>query len=828
MLVRFGDMMKLSIYAIWAIFAAFLIACSDDASLVDDEQSLDNPSGELSSSGEFASSGSVVTDSSSSGGLISSSSLQSSSSSEQLCLATWVGNSKISINEIMPGNLDWYDDLGKDPGWVELHNSSDQPVALDGYALVENTIRPRKWVIGSDTIPPKGFRIIFASKRDVATLIEGEDSELTHYRLHTNWKLEDEGGNIYLIQSDCGIADSASYPKLEAGISWGKTSSGWLYFKNPTPESDNSASQGSSGFVALPAFSQNAGFYKDSVVVSPPKTDDGSTVRCTFDGSIPTSASLEMLSPKTLTANTVVRCAAFKDGLITNKVVTNSYFINEEIRNMPVVSISVDSQFFQKHYLYVKEGSTNGQNPSSADPNNTTLYADVEFPVHVEYFANGSGSTGKDWEIDAGISLMGGYSRLEKKKSVAIKMGEEYQEGWLRYPLFETRKATNSKFKAFNLRNNGNRFVSDYIEDAMGGAILEGSGVDYQRSRQVIVFYDGVYWGIHDMRERYNKNYVETNYGIDASEATIIKHINKKIEASNGTTAEYEALLNFVYDSDFSGEKNANYETVKQLMDVENFAAYMAAEIYMHNGDWPNNNVRAWKSPNTKWKFMVYDLDHGFDWTWSVSGFYQSTNMFDWVKQGGYSSGKCYGGKSPSCFHTFYVQLIKNPDFKRMFINRAAMLFQNNVNAENITSTIEKIVATIDADQMSRDMATFLQTERWYSNSCAGGFSKSGSCMKEWAAERDATMQKEFREEFGLSENIEVTIAASGNGYVTLDDMLLPNLKSWTGTFFGGNSMLLTAKPSGTGKFVKWEDGSTENPRLVLPANGDSFVAVFE
>ena len=73
-----------------------------------------------------------------------------------------------------------------------------------------------------------------------------------------------------------------------------------------------------------------------------------------------------------------------------------------------------------------------------------------------------------------------------------------------------------------------------------------------------------------------------------------------------------------------------------------------------------------------------------------------------------------------------------------------------------------------------------------------------------------------------------MTIAASGNGYVTLDDMLLPNLKSWTGTFFGGNSMLLTAKPSGTGKFVKWEDGSTENPRLVLPANGDSFVAVFE
>ena len=819
-------MMKLSIYAIWAIFAAFLIACSDDASLVDDDQSLDNPSGELSSSGEFASSGSVVTDSSSSGGLISSSSLQSSSSSEQLCLATWVGNSKISINEIMPGNLDWYDDLGKDPGWVELHNSSDQPVALDGYALVENTIRPRKWVIGSDTIPPKGFRIIFASKRDVATLIEGEDSELTHYRLHTNWKLEDEGGNIYLIQSDCGIADSASYPKLEAGISWGKTSSGWLYFKNPTPESDNSASQGASGFVALPAFSQNAGFYKDSVVVSPPKTDDGSTVRCTFDGSIPTSASLEMLSPKTLTANTVVRCAAFKDGLITNKVVTNSYFINEEIRNMPVVSISVDSQFFQKYYLYVKAGSTNGQSPSSADPNNTTLYADVEFPVHVEYFANGSGSTGKDWEIDAGISLMGGYSRLEKKKSVAIKMGEEYQEGWLRYPLFETRKATNSKFKGFNLRNNGNRFVSDYLEDAMGGAILEGSGVDYQRSHQVIVFYEGVYWGIHDMRERYNKNYVETNYDIDAGDVTMVKHINRKIEVNNGNL-EYQVLLQYVADNDFSGENNLAYETVKAAMDVDNFAAYMAAEMYMHNGDWPNNNVRAWKSPYTKWKFMVYDLDHGMDWEWSVNGFWQSTNMFDWVKQGGYSSGKCYRNNSGDCFHTFYVKLIKNPDFRRMFINRAAVLLQENVNSENITNTLETMAGTLDADQISRDQDLFKQEFRYYRNSCGNGFSVSGSCMKTWALERDGVFRSELREEFGLSGDISVSISSLGEGYVTLDGFMLPH-KNYEGIFFEGNAMLLTAVPSGTGKFVSWEDGSTENPRLVMPTKGSAYVATFQ
>ncbi len=817
-------------YASFALALALIAACSDDALVVDEENLSSAEVPEISSSGSSGdgSGSSVVGSSGSQGNFLSSGAeLVSSSSSEQLCVASWVGNSVVTINEIMPGNLDWYDDLGKDPGWVELYNSSSEPVALNGLALVEKTSRPRKWVAGNDTIPAKGFRIIFASDRDLANPPEGTDSESLHFRTHTNWKLEDKGGSLYLVSENCGILDSANYPALDAGISWGKTSSGWLYFAKSTPEADNANSAGSTGFVSLPVFGQNAGFYKDSVVLTPPTTDDGSTVRCTFNGSEPTASTAAMTETVILTKSTVVRCAAYKDGLITKNIVTNSYFINEEINNMPVVSISVDSQFFKNHYLYTPAGSTTGSTPSSVDPNETSLYADVEFPVHVEYFANGSASESKAWEIDAGISLMGGYSRLEKKKSVAIAMREEYQDGWLKYPLFETRKDANSKFKAFNLRNNGNRFVSDYIADAAGGAMLEGSGVDYQRSHQVIVFYNGVYWGIHDMRERYNKNYVETNYNIDASTVTIIKHLNKSIEASNGTEDEYKALLSYVAKSDFSGENNANYEFVKSLMDVSNYASYMAAEIYAHNGDWPNNNVRAWKSPNTLWKFMIYDLDHGFDWEWSVASFDQSTNMFDWIKQGGYPSGKCYNNSSEDCFHTFYVKLIGNPDFKRMFINRSAVLLENYANGTNLSNVIESMVSTIDEDQQTRDQALFKQSERWYTNACGGRFSNSGSCIKEWGLARDATVRKEYREEFGLSGDIQVTIAATGNGYVTLDGFLLPSLSSYTGTFFGGNAMLLSAVPSGTGSFIAWEDGSTDNPRLVMPQDGASYIAQF-
>ena len=182
--------------------------------------------------------------------------------------------------------------------------------------------------------------------------------------------------------------------------------------------------------------------------------------------------------------------------------------------------------------------------------------------------------------------------------------------------------------------------MSDYIEDAMAGALLEGSGVDYQRSRQVVVFYNGKYYGIHDMRERYNRAYVQTNYGIDDNTVEMVKHLGAEdqITASGddpNAIANYKEMLEFVGKNDMS--KADNYATAKTKLDIGNFADYMIAEIYYHNGDWPNNNVRAWRSPEQPWKFMVYDVDHGFDWAWGVNNgqFGQSTNMFSWIKNGG-------------------------------------------------------------------------------------------------------------------------------------------------------------------------------------------------
>lgn len=736
----------------------------------------------------------------------------------------WVGQSALRITEIAPLNTDWLDENGDDPSWVEIYNSGDKDIDLKGYTLVENMKNLRKWVFGSYVLKAKSFLVVFCDKKNISAVQSADLDGGRHTRPHTNWKLDKNGGTIYLIDKYNGIRDSVEYPELTAGLSWGIVDGGyWKYFETPTPEKPNTASKAYDDVAPEADMSGlKSGFYSEPFKLNPPALDEGVKLRCTTDGSVPTENSPEFNSPKTIDHSVAFRCATFKKGALPNKVTTRTFFVDEDQVKMPIVAISVDSSFFREHYIKTSCDAPKGCKDSAG------LYADVELPVHVEYFENGSSTkNGSTWEIDAGISLMGGYSRLNDKKSVSIRMREEYQDGSINYPLFETRKGVNDKYKSFNLRNNGNRFVSDYIEDAMGGALLEGTSVDYQRSRQVVVFYNGKYYGIHDMRERFNKHYVETNYKIDANTVNFIKHLGKEVEASSGTTDAYMNMLHYVANNDFSGENNAKYDTVKTMLDVGNLADYMAAEIYMHNGDWPNNNVRAWSAPGHPWKFMVYDLDHGFDWTWGVNNkeFTQESNMFAWIKKGG-GNKPC---KEEGCFANLYNQLIKNPDFKRMFINRSAVMFDSYTNGKNVEKIVNSMVSKIDKAEMDRDLAKFKQDQRYYTNSCPdnNGFSRDGSCLKKWANDRDPKVLQEYQEEFGLSGTVSVSIGATGNGTVLMEGMKLPSA-SFKGKFFGGVKMELKAVPDAGAVFTGWSDGVTDNPRLVSPTDGASFTAKFQ
>ena len=165
----------------------------------------------------------------------------------------WVGNSALVITEIMTVNLDWTDEDGDDGAWIEIYNAGSENANLKGYSLVENADKSRKWVFGNEVIKAKSFRIVFCDKKNHAVAAGAKDTTLkrkdgeeyyAHYRTHTNWKLNNKGGTVYLIDPYYAIRDSVDYPELKSGISWGIMDGGvWKFFDKPTPEERNTESK---------------------------------------------------------------------------------------------------------------------------------------------------------------------------------------------------------------------------------------------------------------------------------------------------------------------------------------------------------------------------------------------------------------------------------------------------------------------------------------------------------------------------------------------------------------------------------------------------------
>jgi hypothetical protein len=261
------------------------------------------------------------------------------------------------------------------------------------------------------------------------------------------------------------------------------------------------------------------------------------------------------------------------------------------------------------------------------------------------------------------------------------------------------------------------------------------------------------------------------------------------------------------------------------MLDVGSYADYMAAEIYLRNADWPSNNVRAWRSSGQPYKFILFDVDQGFGWDWVSEDFQMNTGtMFDWIR-----NDRGSGRTGPGFFAHIYIKLRENPDFCRMFANHGAVMLSTYLTYERVVAAVNKVNSEIPQEELERDLNNEDVFERRYSpyGPFPEGFDRTGEYVTSFAYGRTESTRNEYRIEFGLGDDISVTIAVNGNGSVLLDGMKLPDRK-YTGTFFEGNDMLLEAIPAEGSSFAGWTDGSTENPRMISPKDGDEFIAKFK
>lgn len=110
------------------------------------------------------------------------------------------------------------------------------------------------------------------------------------------------------------------------------------------------------------------------------------------------------------------------------------------------------------------------------------------------------------------------------------------------------------------------------------------------------------------MREPNNKHFAYANYGLDDEQLDQFE-----MSPDSGYCQKCGTDESFLrwYELSKKASEVMAYEEIRQMVDIDEFINYMAAEFYLGATDWPQNNVKAFKSTleGGKFRFVLFDLD---------------------------------------------------------------------------------------------------------------------------------------------------------------------------------------------------------------------------
>jgi len=747
----------------WLLLLALLFSCSESELPPPYETPNDpgqggpsDPSNPSSSGGPHnLSSSGGSNNSSPSGGSSSSFSSSSSLEPEVLELRT------VLFNEIHTMNSGYKDEDGADPDWVEFYNPNDTVVNLRGFVLTENQ-NVATWKFGNVKVQPNSYLVVFFSGKN-------RPDPIGTNKPHTNFELKNAGGKIFLINTQNQIKDSITYREGTRELSYGKKngSTEWTFHKPPTPGAKNSDETYAGQVQPPPAnILPPSGFYTSSLSFTIPEN-----IYCERTGDLPTvNSSMKPGNAITLDSNSILRCAQFFSGAYPSEPIMRTYLIRSNIGgtrkpSLPIVSIAAPSNF-KSIYDGISQNS-----------------GDFEMPIHVDFFEN---NVEHKWSHPAELGPMGSASRAWPKKPVSVSFKEKYGQKNIQYPLFPDYPQL-TKFKHFVLRNNGNNWENDYIRDMLMTSLTEGMGIDYQKGRAVIVYYNGRYYGIHNLRERSNGDYYETNYNINEDYINLVKIVDPTVnssglEVSRGSAADYQSILSWL--NSITTLSDAHLETLKERIDVDNFTDHFQSRIFYNDRDWPGKNVKVWNTTNsasTKWRFFMHDTDHGFG-SWGTEAC-QGWTMLRVVTTETDGCQK-YGWPNPRNSTLILRRLLTNKNYENAFINRFSLLIATYFTSTRVNARITKLMSDINSE-LTYDR------ERW-----SPPEHRPLSTIQSFANSRPAAMQSEITSHFNLSSPVDITIS----GYTHVDGLFIPS--------FAGSSVTFKAYP-GVPMVLRWGSGQT-------------------
>lgn len=573
--------------------------------------------------------------------------------------------------------------------WIELHNGGSSSIDLGGY-YISNDEDNMKLHALSGSIPPGGYKLIYASSKS-ALQSEGTAA----------FGLSTAGESLFLTDENGAIIDSFETGYLRAGVTSGRVNGDYsgrrAFFAEPTPGEANGAEIGS--YLSAPEFSVEAGWYQDSITVEISGEGD---IYYTTDGSEPTRNSRLYTEPITISENTPLSAAAFSEGRLHSDWVTATYLFGEA-HQLPVVCLSMAPSDFGSVYSVIdKSGPV------------------IERKASVEYFEK-DGRIGTSFY--AGVRVAGNSTRSYAQKSLNLYLRGGYGQSSVVYPFFEDYPIT--EFKSLTLRNSGQDNDDERIADLYASTLMRGLDLDYAEGRFAVLYVNGRYYGLYDLKENQNEDWIAARYDVDP---TMVYVIRRNRTVLNGSNTQIKRVYEIAQNRNMGNEEN--YEYFCKYVDPEAFIDYIIAQSFCGNGDMFNQKLWHMSDFSIGVRPVFYDLDFAFGGSNAsvLSAFFTGD-----------------GVPSPDGTLTnMYIPtaLRQNAGWREKFVKRCAYLINNYF--DDAVQIFDEMVAEMETE-MKRHIA------RWHTPSSYSAWRDKIGNMRTIISNRPKALARQMQSVFDVS-----------------------------------------------------------------------------
>jgi len=697
----------------------------------------------------------------------------------------------IVINEFLSANShNIVDEDGDNSDWIEIYNSASHEIDLLGYGLSDDSQDPFKWLFPEIEIDSSEFRIVFAS---------GKNRSPEHGPLHTNFRISSGGEDLYLTSPSGVLINHINTIELDTDVSFARipdASNNWYTSILPTPSATN-------GTVPPlpqappPVFSHLGGKYNVPIELMIINSLPNSTIYFSLDGSLPDNNSSLYTEPITIDTTTSVRAITIHPEYSSSDIVTNSYIIDDET-SLPIVSVVTDpaNLWDWETGIYVL-----GPNADPEPPHfGANYYQDWRKEGSIEIFTEDNQTVVSQ---DIEMEIFGGLTRTFVQKSLKILSKTEpfsYQF-YNGLPVFE--------YRSFILRNSGNDWFSTMLRDGFISSLASGLNIAHQSYTPSVVFLNGTYWGIHNIRERIDEHFLESHYNVDSDSVDIVKTWNM---SDAGSASHFRGFMDSLEDLNL--EYPINYQFVANTIDIENFIRYWAFEIYCANADWPGNNTRCWREgANGKYQWILYDTDMSY----GLLGL-ANTNTLEITLN---PDGDAW--PNPPRTTLLFRKLVENQGFVEQFCVRFCDVMNFTFDLNRQTFLLDSLVHNIENEIPRHEQRWQAFTQPW---------SESIDDIRHFIYHRKHNVIDHLSDRFMLEEPATILINNLNTeaGRVWINGFCLDDIQTFQGIYFQEYPVDIWVECTDGYRFSGWTGSiNTEEDSIhVFPENGLQLFTNFE